>query len=115
MRSPQLVLLAASVAPPGPSHRLTKRSPALRSRHLAVNGGTVVERPPYARAAWNDRAAAVMGFLHNEWRGTALSAAYVAAALNSSTIIVLPLIPEDSFSGSLVLLHLYMGLLPQSR
>ena len=46
-KNAQLVLLAASVAhswavPP----TLTKRSPALRSRQLAVNGGTVVERPP---------------------------------------------------------------------
>ena len=28
-----------------------------------------------------------------------------------STVIVLSVIPEDSFSGSLVLLHLYIGLL----
>ena len=84
MRSPQLVLLAASVAhswavPP----TLTKRSPALRSRQLAVNGGTVVERPPYALSGLErpTHRGAVMGFLHNTGAWYALSAAYVAAAL----------------------------------
>ena len=87
MRSPQLVLLAASVAhswavPP----TLSQRRPALRSRQLVVKGGTsgaVVERPPYALSGLErpTHRGAVMGFLHNTGAWYALSAAYVAAAL----------------------------------